>query len=114
MERIEEVQCRPCTGVILAANNHHLVRRAQRKGDSRSIEWAEAARKYFNNHGPLVGTGYYKPPEKLGGDYKGAAVGTSPAFSFGSSVCECSVDIKTGKVRIDKFTDFHDCGRRGL
>ncbi len=72
--------------------------------------WAEAARKYFNEHGPLVGTGWYKPPEGLGGDYKGAAVGTSPAYSFGSSVCECSVDLETGKVRIERFTDFHDCG----
>jgi len=74
------------------------------------IEWAEAARKYFNEHGPLVGTGWYKPPEGLGGDYKGAAVGTSPAYSFSSSVCECRVDIETGKVKIDRFTDFHDCG----
>ena len=74
------------------------------------MAWAEAARKYFNEHGPLVGTGWYKPPEGLGGDYKGAAVGTSPAYSFGSSICECSVDLETGKVRIEKFTDYHDCG----
>ncbi len=60
--------------------------------------------------GPLVGTGYYKPPEGLGGDYKGATVGTSPAYSFGTSVCELSVDLETGKVKIDRFTDYHDCG----
>lgn len=77
---------------------------------SKIIEWEEAARKYFNENGPLIGTGWYKPPEELGGDYKGAAVGTSPAFSFSSSVCECSVDLETGKVKIEKFTDFHDCG----
>lgn len=77
---------------------------------SKNTEWSEAARKYFNNQGPLVGTGWYKPPDGLGGDYKGAAVGTSPAFSYGSSVCECSVDLETGKVKIEKFTDFHDCG----
>ncbi|MEW5937287.1 MAG: molybdopterin cofactor-binding domain-containing protein [Candidatus Thermoplasmatota archaeon] len=76
----------------------------------RRMDWAEAARRYFNEHGPLVGTGYYKPPEGLGGDYKGAAVGTSPAYSFGSSVCELSVDLETGRVRIDRFTDYHDCG----
>jgi hypothetical protein len=40
----------------------------------------------------LVGTGCYEPPPNLGGDYKGATVGTSPAFSFGSSVCEVEVD----------------------
>lgn len=81
-----------------------------RNDKSKIMEWAEAARKYFNSNGPLVGTGWYKPPEGLGGDYKGAAVGTSPAFSFGSSVCECSVDLESGKIRIEKFTDFHDCG----
>ncbi len=76
----------------------------------KSFDWDEAARLYFNDNGPLVGTGYYKPPEGLGGDYKGAAVGTSPAYSFGSSVCELSVDLETGMVSIDRFTDYHDCG----
>jgi 4-hydroxybenzoyl-CoA reductase subunit alpha len=68
------------------------------------------ARKYFNDNGPLVGTGCYKPPEGLGGDYKGATVGTSPAYSFGSAVCEVSVDLETGKVKVERFTDYHDCG----
>jgi 4-hydroxybenzoyl-CoA reductase alpha subunit len=81
-----------------------------KKDKSKIMKWAEAARLYFNENGPLVGTGWYKPPEGLGGDYKGAAVGTSPAYSYGSSVCECSVDLETGKVRIEKFTDYHDCG----
>ncbi|MDP2914694.1 MAG: molybdopterin-dependent oxidoreductase [Candidatus Aminicenantes bacterium] len=77
---------------------------------SKSIDWAEAARKYFNDHGPLVGTGWYKPPDNLGGDYKGAAVGTSPAFSFSSAVCECRVDLETGQVKLERFVDYHDCG----
>ena len=75
-----------------------------------SVPWEEVARQYFNDNGPLVGTGCYKPPEGLGGDYKGATVGTSPAYSFGTSVCELSVDLETGKVKIDRFTDYHDCG----
>ncbi len=81
-----------------------------RSDDTRSVAWEEVARKYFNDNGPLVGTGCYKPPDGLGGDYKGATVGTSPAYSFGSAVCEVSVDLETGKVKIDKFTDYHDCG----
>ncbi len=81
-----------------------------KKDPSKVMEWAEAARRFFNDSGPLVGTGWYKPPEGLGGDYKGAAVGTSPAFSFSSSVCECAVDLETGKVKIERVTDFHDCG----
>jgi 4-hydroxybenzoyl-CoA reductase alpha subunit len=81
-----------------------------KKDRAKEMEWAEAARMYFNRNGPLVGTGWYKPPSGLGGDYKGAAVGTSPAFSFSSSVCECRVDLETGKVKIERVTDFHDCG----
>jgi 4-hydroxybenzoyl-CoA reductase subunit alpha len=79
--------------------------------EPRSVAWEEVARKYFNANGPLVGTGCYKPPDGLGGDYKGATVGTSPAYSFGSSVCEVAVDLETGKVKIERFTDYHDCGR---
>ena len=37
-------------------------------------------------------------------------VGSSPAYSFGTAVCEVSVDMDTGKVKIDQFTDYHDCG----
>ncbi|MCP3902252.1 MAG: molybdopterin-dependent oxidoreductase [Planctomycetes bacterium] len=81
------------------------------RGDaSRCVPWEEVARQYFNDRGPLVGTGCYKPPEGLGGDYKGATVGTSPAYSFGSAVCEVTVDLETGKVTLDRFTDYHDCG----
>ncbi|MFQ5424964.1 MAG: molybdopterin-dependent oxidoreductase [Phycisphaerae bacterium] len=77
---------------------------------TQDVPWEEVARKYFNDNGPLVGTGCYKPPDGLGGDYKGATVGTSPAYSFGSAVCEVLVDMETGKVRIERFTDYHDCG----
>jgi 4-hydroxybenzoyl-CoA reductase subunit alpha len=76
-----------------------------------TILWEEVARQFFNENGPLVGTGCYKPPDGLGGDYKGATVGTSPAYSFGTSVCELDVDMETGKVSVNKFTDYHDCGR---
>ncbi len=74
------------------------------------MDFSEAARRYFSAHGPLVGTGYYEPPPNLGGDFKGATVGTSPAFSFGSSVCEVEVDPETGVVRVIRFTDAHDSG----
>ncbi len=74
------------------------------------MDFAEAARRFFSAHGPLVGSGYYEPPPGLGGDFKGATVGTSPAFSFGSSVCEVEVDPETGVVRIVRFTDAHDSG----
>jgi len=81
------------------------------RGDrTQSVAWEQVARHYFNANGPLVGTGAYTPPEGLGGNYKGSTVGTSPAYSFGTAICEVSVDLETGKVKIERFTDYHDCG----
>lgn len=74
------------------------------------IPWEEAANAHFSSQGPLLGKGHYSPPEGLGGKYKGAAVGTSPAFSFSASVCEVDVDMETGKVKVLNFWDAHDCG----
>jgi 4-hydroxybenzoyl-CoA reductase subunit alpha len=74
------------------------------------IPWEKAAEEFFSKKGPLVGKGHYSPPEGLGGKYKGAAVGTSPAFSFSASVCEVEVDMETGKVKVLNFWDAHDCG----
>ena len=74
------------------------------------IPWEKAAEEFFSKKGPLIGKGHYSPPEGLGGKYKGAAVGTSPAFSFSASVCEVEVDMETGKVKVLNFWDAHDCG----
>ena len=108
-------QMKPYAAALLECEPSEIEARNARmfvRGDtSRSVPWEEVARRYFNEKGPLVGTGCYKPPDGLGGDYKGAAVGTSPAYSFGSAVCEVTVDLETGKVSIDRFTDYHDCGR---
>jgi CO/xanthine dehydrogenase Mo-binding subunit len=76
----------------------------------RAIPWHEAASAFFSENGPLVGKGHYSPPKGLGGTYKGAAVGTSPAYSFSAAVCEVDVDMETGKVRVLNFWDAHDCG----
>lgn len=99
-----EAQCDP--SALVAENGRIFCEDDPAKG----VDWAQAARIFFNENGPLVGTGHYKPPEGLGGDYKGAAVGTSPAYSFGTTVCELAVDCETGKVTVERFTDFHDCG----
>jgi 4-hydroxybenzoyl-CoA reductase subunit alpha len=76
----------------------------------RSIRWAEAAARHFSDKGPLVGRGFYSPPEGLGGKFKGATVGTSPAYSFCACVAEVEVDEETGRVRVLKLTDAHDVG----
>ena len=74
------------------------------------MDWAVAARLAFAAHGPVLGTGSYQPPKNLGGDFKGSAVGTSPAYSFSTVVAEVTVDLETGRVAVDRVTDFSDAG----
>jgi 4-hydroxybenzoyl-CoA reductase alpha subunit len=69
----------------------------------------EAAALAFARRGPVVGTGDYTPP-RLGGRFKGAPIGTSPAYSFCAQVAEVEVDTETGTVRVTDFHDAHDCG----
>ncbi|MFZ1729371.1 MAG: molybdopterin cofactor-binding domain-containing protein [Bacteroidota bacterium] len=82
----------------------------ERDNAENGIPWEKAATQFFSKKGALVGTGFYSPPEGLGGTYKGAAVGTSPAFSFSAAVCEVEVDMETGKVKVLNFWDASDCG----
>ena len=73
------------------------------------LTFREAARLAFLQAGTIVGTGKYKPP-RLGGAYKGAAVGTSPAYGCSAQIVEVTVDLETGEVTVDNMTDAHDCG----
>jgi 4-hydroxybenzoyl-CoA reductase subunit alpha len=73
------------------------------------LTFREAARLAYLAKGTIVGTGKYKPP-RLGGAYKGAAVGTSPAYGCSAQVVEVSVDLETGEVTVTGMTDAHDCG----
>ncbi|MDD3845097.1 MAG: molybdopterin-dependent oxidoreductase [Syntrophorhabdaceae bacterium] len=73
------------------------------------LTFVEAARMAYLSRGTIVGTGAYKPGE-LGGKYKGAAVGTSPAYGCSAQVVEVTVDMETGQVTVDRMTDAHDCG----
>lgn len=66
----------------------------------------------------IVGTGtinvkgiYFVPREFQGvGKHRGAAVGSSPGFSYAATVAEVSVDEDTGQVSVDKIWCAHDCG----
>lgn len=73
------------------------------------LTFKEAARIAYLAKGTIVGTGKYKPG-KLGGTYKGATVGTSPAYGCSAQVAEVSVDFETGQITVDKIYDAHDCG----
>ena len=77
--------------------------------DGKELTFKEAARLAYLVKGSMVGTGKYKPPP-LGGTFKGAAVGTSPAYGCSAQVVEVDVDMETGKVTVEAMTDAHDCG----
>ncbi len=81
-----------------------------REHPSVGMDWAAAARIAFSKKGPVVGTGSYTPPKHLGGEFKGGTVGTSPAYSFSTAVAEVTVDLETGYVTVDRFTDYSDAG----
>lgn len=74
------------------------------------LTFREAARMAYLARGTIVGTGKYKPGE-LGGKFKGATVGTSPAYGPSAQVVEVTVDEETGKITVDRMTDAHDCGK---
>jgi 4-hydroxybenzoyl-CoA reductase subunit alpha len=77
---------------------------------SPGLSFAEASRIAFLEVGPIVGTGQYRPPA-LGGSFKGAAVGTSPAYGCSAQIAEVQVDLETGQVRVLRVVAAHDCGQ---
>ncbi|UCC45457.1 MAG: molybdopterin-dependent oxidoreductase, partial [Candidatus Zixiibacteriota bacterium] len=74
-----------------------------------NLTFAEASRIAFLERGAIVGTGKYRPPP-LGGSFKGATVGTSPAFGCSAQIAEVSVDIETGEITVNNISGAHDCG----
>lgn len=74
-----------------------------------TLPFSEAAREFFVRRGPLIGKGTYTPP-KLGGKFKGAPVGTSPAYSFAAQISEVEIDEETGEIKVRDVWDVHDCG----
>ncbi|TMG36481.1 MAG: aldehyde oxidase [Chloroflexi bacterium] len=78
---------------------------------SKFVTFTDAAVLAESRHGTLVAAGSYKPPKGIGGTFKGAGVGPSPAYSYQATVAEVSVDVETGTLTVDKLTTAHDCGR---
>lgn len=99
-----ELGCDP-GGLVVHAGRIHV-------GDDPDVgmDWAAAAKLAFSRGGPVVGTGHYRPPSNLGSSVKGGAVGASPAYSFSTMVAEVTVDLETGRVDVDRVTDFSDAG----
>ncbi len=72
---------------------------------TRAIELAEA------RYGALVVAGSYAPPDAIHGDYKGAGVGPSPAYSYSTCVAKVAVDTETGELTVEKLWLAHDIGQ---
>jgi 4-hydroxybenzoyl-CoA reductase subunit alpha len=62
-------------------------------------------------YGALVAAGSYAPPEGIHGDYKGAGVGPSPAYSYSTCVAQVAVDVETGELVVEKLWLAHDVGQ---
>src|SRR5579885_1267936 len=71
----------------------------------KAVQLAEA------RYGALVAAGSYAPPEGIHGDYKGAGVGPSPAYSYSACVAQVAVDVETGEVIVEKLWMAHDVGQ---
>ena len=81
-----------------------------RDDPERFVTFAEAAQKAEATHGTLGAVGSYTPPS-LGGKFKGAGVGISPAYSYTACVAEVRVDPDTYDFTVEKLWVAHDCGR---
>jgi len=71
----------------------------------KAVQLAEA------RFGALVTAGSYAPPEGIHGDYKGAGVGPSPAYSYSTCVAQVAVDVETGELVVEKLWLAHDVGQ---
>jgi 4-hydroxybenzoyl-CoA reductase subunit alpha len=80
-------------------------------GTDRTLTYASVVAAALEDSGTISIKGIYStPPESQGGKFRGAAVGSSAAFSYGAQVAEVSVDEETGMIRVEKIWVAHDCG----
>jgi 4-hydroxybenzoyl-CoA reductase subunit alpha len=81
-------------------------------GTDRTLAYNEVVAAALADTGTLTVKGIWStPPETQGGKFKGAAVGSSPGFSYAAQVVEVAVDEETGMVKVERVWVAHDCGR---
>jgi 4-hydroxybenzoyl-CoA reductase subunit alpha len=76
-----------------------------------TMPFASAVQLAEARFGALVSSGSYAPPEGIHGDYKGAGVGPSPAYSYSTCVAQVAVDVETGEFVVEKLWLAHDVGQ---
>jgi len=100
------------------ANEKSVMRETIRFDDERvftddgklDLTWEEAVEIAMAGRGAIVESGCYISP-KMGGTFKGAGAGLSPAYSFGAFIAKVRVDTLTGQVSVKKVWGAHDCGK---
>ncbi len=102
----ERWQCSPAQ-VVLAG------RRAQRLDDPDTFMSIQEAFVLAEEAlGTLGSVGHYQSPRSgVHGDYRGATIGASPAYSYTAHVAEVEVDRETGQVHLLQIWAAHDCGK---
>lgn len=76
-----------------------------------TLSFVQAVQQAEARDGALVSAGSYAPPEGIHGDYKGAGVGPSPAYSYSTCVARVAVDSETGELAVEKLWLAHDIGQ---
>ncbi len=79
----------------------------------KGLTYPEVVTAALRDGGAITVSGNFSTPvEAQGGrKYRGAAIGTTMAFSYAAQVVEVTVDEDTGQVTVDKVWVAHDCGR---
>lgn len=98
-ERPETIEVIFDAGQVVAAEDTAL-----RLPIAQAIQLAES------HHGALVEQGGYRTYPR-GGDYRGGTIGASPAYSCTAHIADVSVDVETGKVKVNNIWVAHDCGK---
>ncbi|MDY6864118.1 MAG: xanthine dehydrogenase family protein molybdopterin-binding subunit [Thermodesulfobacteriota bacterium] len=60
---------------------------------------------------PIMGRGYYRPPNTNFPDLKTGKGNPTGAYSFSAHIAEVAIDRETGFIKMPKFVVAHDCGR---
>lgn len=74
------------------------------------VTFLDAVRKAMDHKGALIARGAFNE-STVGGEFKGAAAGTAPAYSMNAYVAEVEVDLDTAIWRCTKVWAAHDCGK---
>ncbi|RMD99036.1 MAG: aldehyde oxidase, partial [Calditrichaeota bacterium] len=95
------------TEVVLAERTAMHLREADKRIPvAQAFIWAE------EDYGTLGEVGFFETiKEGVHGEYRGATIGASPAYSYSAHVAEVVVDAETGVVKVEKIWAAHDCGR---